>query len=54
MEPQGVVPVVEVLQHGVVHAYDVHQLEGVAVLVGINGVGKGDLPLELLLPPEVH
>ena len=54
VEPQGVVPVVEVLQHGVVHAYDVHELEGVSVLVGVDGVGEGDLPLELLLAPEVH
>ncbi len=45
VEPEGVVPVVEVLQHGVVHAHDVHQLEGAAVLVGVDGVGEGDLPL---------
>ncbi len=54
MEPQGVVPVVEVVQHGVVHADNVYELEGVAVLVRVDGVGKGDLALELLLAPEVH
>ena len=54
VESQGVVPVVEVLQHGVVHAYDVHELEGVSVLVGVDGVGEGDLALELFLAAEVH
>ena len=54
VEPDGVVPVVEVLQHGVVHPHDVHELEGVSVLVGVDGVGEGHLPLELFLTPEVH
>ena len=54
VEPQGVVPVMEVLQHGVVYADDIHQLEGVSVLVRVNGVGKGDLPLEFFLSAEVH
>lgn len=54
MELQGVVPVMEVLQHGVVHPNDVHQLKGVAVLIGVNGVGEGDLPLKLFLPSKVH
>ena len=54
VKPQGVVPVVEVLQHGVVHPHDVHELEGVSVLVGVDGVGEGHLPLELFLTPEVH
>lgn len=54
VEPQGVVPVVKVLQHGVVHAHHVHELEGVAVLVGVDGVGEGDFPLELFLAAEVH
>ena len=53
-EPQGAVPVVEVLQHGVVHAHHVHQLQGVALLVRLDGVGEGDLPLELFLAAEVH
>lgn len=54
VEPEGVVPVLEVLQHGIVHAYDVHKLKGVAVLVSVDGFGEGDLPLELLLAPEIH
>ena len=53
-EPEGRVPVVEVLQHGVVHPHHVHQLQGVALLVRLDGVGEGDLPLELFLAAEVH
>ena len=53
-EPQGAVPVVDVVQHGVIHAHHVHQLQGVALLVGVDGVREGDLPLELLLAAEVH
>lgn len=37
VEPEGVVPVMEVFQHGVIHADDVHDLKGVSVLVGVNG-----------------
>ena len=53
-EPEGRVPVVKVLQHGVVHPHHVHQLQGVALLVRLDGVGEGDLPLELFLAAEVH
>ena len=51
---QGAVPVVDVVQHGVVHAHHVHQLEGVALFVRLDGVGQGHLALELLLAAEVH
>ena len=54
MEPERAVPVVDIVQHGVVHAHHVHQLEGVALLVCLNGVRQGDLPLELFLAAEVH
>ena len=54
VEPQGVVPVVEVLQHGVIHTHHIDQLQGIALLVVFNGVRQRDLPLELLLAPEVH
>ena len=54
VQPQGAVPVVDVVQHGVVHAHHVHQLEGVALLVRLDGVGQGHLALELLLAAEVH
>jgi hypothetical protein len=35
---QGAVPVVDVVQHGVVYTHDVHQLQGVALLVGLDGL----------------
>ena len=53
VQPQGAVPVVDVVQHGVVHAHHVHQLEGVALLVRLDGVRQGALPLELFLAAEV-
>ena len=53
-EPEGRVPVVEVLQHGVIHPHHVHQLQGVPLLVRVDGVREGDLPLKLLLAAEVH
>lgn len=54
MEPEGVVPVMKVFQHSVVHADNIHELEGISVLIGVNGVGEGNLSLELFLAPEVH
>ena len=54
MEPQGAVPVVEVLQHGVIHTYHIHQLEGIAFLVGVNGIREGYLSLQFLLTAEIH
>jgi len=53
-QAQGAVPVVEILQHGVVYADDVHELQRVAVPVGFNGLRKGNLSLQLLLAAEVH
>ena len=49
VEPQGVVTVVEIFQHGVIYAYHVDQLQGVALLVVLDGVRQGDLPLEFFL-----
>ena len=53
-ELERCVPVVEILQHGVIHPYHVHQLQGVALLVRVDGVRQGDLTLELFLAAEVH
>ena len=53
-QTQSAVPVVEIFQHGVVHPYHVHQLQGVALFVCINGVGQGDLPLQFLLTAKIH
>ena len=53
-DPQGAVPVVDVVQHGVIHPHHVHQLQGVALFVGVDGVGEGHLALELLLAAEIH
>ena len=53
-EPERRVPVMEILQHSVVHPHHVHQLQGVALLVRVDGVGQGDLTLELFLAAEVH
>ena len=53
-ELERCVPVVEILQHGVIHPYHVHQLQGVALLVRVDGIRQGDLTLELFLAAEVH
>ena len=45
---------IQILQHVVVHADDVHQGEGVAVPVGVDGVGQGHIPLVFPLASEVH
>ena len=54
VEADGIVPVMEVLQHRVVHTDNVHKLQGIAVFIRVNGVGKGHLALQLFLPSEVH
>ena len=54
MEPQGAVPVMEILQHGIIHTYHIHQLESIAFLVGVNGIREGYLSLQLLLNGEIH
>lgn len=48
------VPGVQILQHVVFHADDIHQGEGAAVPVAVQGVREGDLSLELPLGAEVH
>ena len=48
------VPGVQVLQHGVVHRDHVHKGQGAPLPRGLQGVGQGDLPLELALGAEVH
>ena len=53
-QAQGAVPVVDVVQHGVIHTHHVHQLQGIALFVCFNGVGQGDLALQLFLSAEVH
>lgn len=45
---------VQVLQHGVVDADHVHQGQGVSVVVRVQRVGQGHLPLQLPGRPEVH
>lgn len=45
---------IQLLQHIVVHADGVHQRQGVAVPIPVNGIRQGDLPLQLPLGAEVH
>ena len=44
----------DVVQHGVIHSNHIHQLQGVALFVRLDGVREGYLPLELFLAAEVH
>ena len=53
-QAHGAVPVVDIVQHGVVHAHHVHELERVALLVRVDGVGQRYLALQLLLTAEIH
>ena len=53
-DPQGAVPVVEIVQHGIVHPHHVHQLQGVALFVRVNGVRKRYLPLQFFLAAKIH
>ena len=45
---------IQLLQHIVVHADGVHQRQGVAVPIPVNGIRQGDFSLELFLAAEVH
>ena len=54
VEPERAVPVVDIVQHGVIHAHHIHQLEGIALLVCLNGIRQRDFSLELFLAAEVH
>ena len=54
MEPDGAVTVMEVFQHRIIYTNHIHQLQGIAFFVGINGVRQGDLPLQLFLTAKVH
>ena len=47
-------PGVQLLQHVVIHADHVHERQGVAVAVGIQGVGQGHLGGQLPPGAEVH
>ena len=51
--PVGV-PGVQVLQHGVLHPHHVQQEEALPVLVRLQRVRQGHLPLQLPLGAEVH
>ena len=53
-EAEGAVPVVDVVQHGVIHPYHVQQFQGVSLFVRVDGVGEGDLSLCFFLAAEVH
>lgn len=54
VEPERAVPVVDIVQHGVIHAHHIHQLEGIALLICLNGIRQRDFSLELFLAAEVH
>lgn len=52
--PDTGLPGIQIVQHIVVHADDVHQGEGAAVPVCLQRVRQGYLPLELFPAAEVH
>ena len=53
-ELPGALLLVEILQEGILRAHDVDELQGIALLVGLDGVREGHLPLKLPLRAEVH
>ena len=40
VQADGVVPVMQIVQHGVLHANDVDQLQRVSLFVHLDGIGK--------------
>ena len=52
--PDLALPGVQVVQHRVLHPDYIHEGEVVAVLVCLQGLGEGDLTLELFLATEEH
>lgn len=52
--PDVTLPGIEVVQHGVLHTYYVHEKKIVSVFVGFQRLGKRYFPLELFLASEKH
>ena len=48
------VPEVQLLQHIVVHPDHVDERQGATFAVAVQGVGEGELPLELTLRSKIH
>lgn len=48
------VPDVQLLQHVVVHADHVHQGQRIALSIGVQAVGQGNLPLQFPLGAKIH
>ena len=53
-QKKGAVPVMEILQHGVIHTDHIQQLQCIAVLISFDGVGEGNLVLLFSGCAEVH
>lgn len=54
MELHGAVAVMDIVKHRVIYAYNIHQLQGVSLLVGLNGIRQGYLALQLFLTAKIH
>ena len=53
-QPGCVVPVVEIIQHGVLHPDDIHKLQGVPLPIGFDGIRKRDFSLKFFLAAKIH
>lgn len=53
-DQNAVVPILNVGVHRVVHAYDVHEVERIAVLIRVDGLVERHLALQFLACAEIH
>ena len=53
-QQQLLLPILQIRQHGVIGPHHVQQIQRAPLLIRVDGVGQGHLPLQLPLGAEMH